>query len=91
MARAQLARAAQVFGVVEAHPARALHQGLDDERGDLALVGLEQGLERARRLDRRLHAAEAVVRGVAGGKRREQRFAQQRRVGVAEDGDVGDT
>ena len=90
MARAEAARPPQVFGMVEAHAARALDQRLDDERGDLGMVRFEESCEVVRGVHRALDAAEAMVVGAARGKRCDERLAHERRVGIAEDRDVGD-
>jgi hypothetical protein len=90
VARAELARALEVRRVVHDHARRALHERLDDQRRDALVVRREVGRERVAGLARDVRGRAAVVRAprVGGGHRVAD--AHDRRVGVAEDRDVGD-
>ena len=90
VAGADLAGEAQVFGVVHHHAGGALDERLDDQRGGLVSVfgqvGVEGGGGAAGDVDGAL-----ARRGVSGvGAGHAGAGADQRGVGVAEDGDIGD-
>ena len=90
VAGAERAGAPQVLGVVEAHAGRALRQRLDNERGNLRVPLVEEALERGGRDFRAADPGVLVVVGVARGKGRHQARVEERRIGVAEDRDIGD-
>ena len=62
VARAKLARQREVVRVVHRHPRRALHQRLDDERGDRRVMAGEVRLERGRGANRRRRAPIRLAR-----------------------------
>ena len=85
--RAELARAAQVVGVVHRHARRALHQRLDDQRGGGGVMRGEvrrQGVRGARRRFARRFS------GPRGRRFHDRVPVQERRVGVAKERNVGD-
>ena len=71
---AQLAHAPQVGGRVQAHPARALHDRLDDHRGHLLSVRLEQ---RAELRSVRLDARRALALAERGGEARREEVRRE--------------
>ncbi len=90
VAVAQLARAPQVVGVVDGHAGRALDQGLDDEGGRVFVVFFEPagqggGSALGHVGGRFARPRAARIRARHGGTQ-----AHQRRVGFAEQRDVGD-
>ncbi len=90
VAIARSARQPQVMGVVHRHAGGALHQRLHDQRGSLPVMLFEIMFERAGATlgvgARRL----AFFREPPVRARHLHAIAQQRRVGVFEQGDVGD-
>src|SRR6185437_7126075 len=88
VARAELARAAQELWMVEAHAARALHEGLHHECRDLVVALGKELRECVGRVDRAADPAEAMVVRMARGKGRHDRGMHERRVRGAKDGDV---
>ncbi len=89
VARAQLARTAQVMRIVHCHADRPLHERLDDQRGRRRMMLREMRFQRTGR------ALGDIARGFAGGRTTPIRrsddsvTAQQRRIGVAEQRHVG--
>ena len=80
---AERAQAGQITRIVHAHAAGALHQRLDDDRADLARVAFEDRPQLAEPSRRAVGGGFAGRGFVRIGRWREDRFEQQRRVGLA--------
>ena len=85
---AELAHAGQVVRMMHAHATGALHARLDDHRADLAGVTVEQCGQRIGGARGAFGRGFARLRQVGIGRRREQRFGQQRRIHTPVQGDV---
>ncbi|MNC84768.1 hypothetical protein D3C83_03340 [compost metagenome] len=90
VAVAQRARAPQILGVVHRHAARALDQRLHDQRRGFGVMLREVPLERLRAAGGEIARRLARFRLPPVGARHLRAVAQQRRIGVLEQRDVGD-
>ncbi len=89
IAVAQGARAFQIRRVVHGHAGRALHQRLDDQRGDLSRTLAQQRLEFAQRASGHVGGRFVLARLARVRRHHDMRAARQRIVGIAKDLDIG--
>ncbi len=89
VAVARFAGQAQIMRIVHDHPAGPLHQRFDDERGQGFMVCGQIGVQRRRRARRHVGASLARPGGAEIRRGHGVGLAQQRRVGVLVESDVG--
>jgi len=88
---AQGARFAQVEWVIERHAGGGLHQRLQNERGDMSGTHLEQRAQFVDGAARNVGGGFARLRLLRIGRHDLMRAHEERVVGIAEDGHIGDS
>jgi hypothetical protein len=87
---AQRTQTRDIRRIVHGHAGRALHERLDDERGDSRAAGVEQGAYGIERVARDIGRFFAWFCQPGVRRRNDVRMADQRIVGIFEQGDIGD-